>query len=88
MMNKTCKECQLSEWRERCDWTSSIGVFLEHLMETHSVPVIHECPLHRKCEEYEEKENEMEQLKPCPFCGGVAEIEKREEKSINEQRKY
>ena len=50
-MNENCKECQLSEWRERCYWTMSIGVFLEHLMETHSIPVIHECPFHYDLEE-------------------------------------
>lgn len=54
MMNETCKEC---EERGHCERTLSIGEFLKRLMETHSVPVIHECPLHRKWEEYEEKEN-------------------------------
>lgn len=56
MINKECKECPLSEWRERCDWTLSIGVFLEHLMETHSIPVFYECPLHKKLEGDEQNE--------------------------------
>lgn len=44
-MNEACKEC--AEMKH-CERALQIGDFLKCLMETHSIPVIYECPLHKK----------------------------------------
>ena len=44
-MNEECKEC---EWKKDCERCMSIADFMKHLLETHSISVIYECPLHKK----------------------------------------
>ena len=53
MINKECKEC---EWKKGCERCMSIADFMKYLLETHSIPVIYECPLHRKLEGGEQNE--------------------------------